>query len=83
MLSEGVHSLVDTSNQGLNLLTVHMAPDQIVVAVDLDFSDELSVGQIEQTVRALEQRIKERHPEVIAVFVKPSEAGCGVLECRS
>jgi divalent metal cation (Fe/Co/Zn/Cd) transporter len=51
-----------------------MAPEQIVVAIDLDFSDELSAGQIERIVRTLEQRIKERHPEVIAVFVKPKSA---------
>jgi cation diffusion facilitator family transporter len=60
--------------KAFNLVTVHMAPDQIVVALDLDFSDELSAGKIEQVVRALEQRIKERHPEVIAVFVKPKAA---------
>jgi cation diffusion facilitator family transporter len=60
--------------KAFNLLTVHMAPDQIVVAVDLDFSDELSAGEIEKAVLGLERRIKERHPEVIAVFVKPKAA---------
>jgi divalent metal cation (Fe/Co/Zn/Cd) transporter len=59
--------------KAFNLMTVHMAPDQIVVALDLEFSDDFSVSQIEQTVRALEQRIKERHPDVIAVFVKPKD----------
>lgn len=60
--------------RALNLVSVHMAPDQIVVAIDLDFSNALSVRQIEQTVRSIERRIKDRHPEVIAVFVKPRDA---------
>ena len=61
--------------KAFNLVTIHKAPDQIVVAIDLDFSDELSAAEIEETVRGLERRIKERHPEVIAVFVKPKDAG--------
>jgi cation diffusion facilitator family transporter len=59
--------------EGFNLITVHMGPDQIVVAIDLEFSDDLSVSKIEQTVHNLEQRMRERHPEVIAVFIKPKE----------
>src|SRR5262245_24067310 len=57
-----------------NLVTVHLAPDQIVVAIDLDFSDALPAREIERMVRALELRIKEQHPEVIAAFVKPKAA---------
>jgi cation diffusion facilitator family transporter len=30
--------------RAFNLVTIHMAPDQIVVAIDLDFADELSAG---------------------------------------
>jgi cation diffusion facilitator family transporter len=61
--------------KAFNLITVHMAPDQIVVAIDLEFEDELSAAQIERTVRALEKSMKHRHPEVIAVFMKPKAAG--------
>jgi cation diffusion facilitator family transporter len=56
-----------------NLITMHMAPDQVVVAMDLDFSDALSTADIERSVAALERRMKEVHPEVIAVFAKPKE----------
>lgn len=60
--------------KAFNLLTIHLAPEQIVVALDLDFDDRLSVGNIERTVRALEARIKDEHPEVVSVFVKPRDA---------
>ena len=59
--------------KAFNLLTVHLGPRQIVVALDIEFNDWLSVSDIEQAVRNLEARIKQEHPEVIAVFVKPTE----------
>jgi divalent metal cation (Fe/Co/Zn/Cd) transporter len=52
--------------------TVHLAPDQIVAALDLGFDQDLPAADVEQAMATLEKRIKARHPEVIAVFVKPS-----------
>lgn len=52
-------------------ITVHLAPDQIVVALSLEFADDLHVPQIERCVVSLERRIRERHPQVVSLFVKP------------
>jgi len=52
-------------------LTVHLAPDQIVANLSLEFEDELRAPQIEDCVLSLERRIHERHPEIIALFIKP------------
>jgi cation diffusion facilitator family transporter len=57
------------------VLTVHLAPDQIVAALSLEFSDSLTTPQIENTVTAIERKIHEAHPDVIAVFIKPQTAG--------
>ena len=58
------------------ILTVHLAPQQIVVALSLEFDDALQTPDIETKVRELERRVCESHRDVIAVFVKPqSEAG--------
>lgn len=54
-----------------DLLTVHLSPTQIVVAFDIEFKDELTTPEIELCVQRLEARIKERHAEVRALFVKP------------
>ena len=51
--------------------TVHLAPDQIVAALALEFSDNCRAPQIERSVESLERRVKEKHPEVVALFVKP------------
>jgi cation diffusion facilitator family transporter len=53
------------------LITVHLAPDQVVAALSLEFRDALTTPQIESAVAEIEQRIRETHPEVVSVFVKP------------
>ncbi|MET0408056.1 MAG: cation diffusion facilitator family transporter [Hyphomicrobium sp.] len=54
-----------------NVFAVHLAPDQILVALSLEFSDELRTPQIETAIIQLEERIRTKHPEVISLFVKP------------
>jgi cation diffusion facilitator family transporter len=53
------------------VFSVHMAPEQVVVALSLEFRDDMMADEIEATVDQLESRIQERHPDVIAIFVKP------------
>ncbi|MGE0064019.1 MAG: cation diffusion facilitator family transporter [Xanthobacteraceae bacterium] len=57
------------------LFTVHLAPHQIIVALSLEFRDSLDATAIEQAVRDVETAIKQRHPEVLAIFVKPQAIG--------
>jgi cation diffusion facilitator family transporter len=56
------------------VFTVHLAPDQIVAALSLEFADHLTTPQIEEAVAALERAIHAAHSDVIAVFVKPQSA---------
>jgi cation diffusion facilitator family transporter len=55
-------------------VTVHLAPDQIVAALSLEFEDCLRTPEIERSVQALERCIRDRHPEIVALFVKPQTA---------
>ena len=57
------------------VFTVHLAPDQIVVALSLEFSDSLTTPDIEEKVTALERGIRQAFPDVIAIFVKPQTLG--------
>jgi divalent metal cation (Fe/Co/Zn/Cd) transporter len=56
------------------VLTTHLAPDQIVVALSLEFKDDMIAPQIEQCVERLERRLKEMHSQISTVFVKPQTA---------
>ena len=61
-------------DSGQIAFTVHMSPDEIVVAFNLEFEDHLTAPQIEKATVDLERAIHGRHPDVIAVFVKPRVA---------
>jgi cation diffusion facilitator family transporter len=53
------------------ILTVHLAPQEILVALSLEFADELKTPDIEAKVIELERCVRLSHPQVVAVFVKP------------
>jgi cation diffusion facilitator family transporter len=53
------------------VLTVQLAPDQIVAALSVQFEDALRVPDIEAKVVSIENRIRAKYPEVIALFIKP------------
>jgi cation diffusion facilitator family transporter len=53
------------------VLTVQLAPDQILAALSVEFADELRAPQIEELVVDIERRVQAMHPEVVSLFVKP------------
>lgn len=53
------------------LLTVQLAPDQIVAALSLEFANDVRAREIEESVIAIEQKVRAAHPEVVTLFVKP------------
>jgi len=52
------------------LLTMHFGPRDVLVALSLDFDDEMSAADVEGTVSSLERRIKAAHPEVARIFIE-------------
>lgn len=56
---------------GLNqCLTMHFGPNDILVALSLDFDDKLPGGEVERTVTRIQTAIKAAHPDVTRVFVE-------------
>jgi len=66
-----IASEVDAVVRANGVLTAHMAPDQVVVALSVEFKDDLKVPDVEDAILEIEKRVREAHPEVIALFVKP------------
>jgi divalent metal cation (Fe/Co/Zn/Cd) transporter len=54
-----------------NIVTVQLAPDNVIATLSLDFFDYLKAPDIERAVLELETRVRSAHPEVRALFVKP------------
>ena len=54
-----------------SILTVQLAPRNVIATLSLDFFDYLRAPDIERAVIELESQIRAAHPEVSALFVKP------------
>ena len=52
------------------VLTMHLGPRDVLVAMSVDFDDGVPSERIEAAVSDMERRIKERFPEVTRVFVE-------------
>jgi cation diffusion facilitator family transporter len=53
------------------LITVQLAPDQVVVALSLAFERGLDTERVEAIVADMERRLRHVRPEVFMLFVKP------------
>lgn len=53
------------------VITVHLAPDQVVAALSAQFHDEANADDIEECVERLETRLAAERQEVTTLFVKP------------
>ena len=66
--TEGVDSV-------LELLTMRLSPDQVLVAARVDLADHLSPEELEHAADDVEGRIRGRFPEVRYVFLDPTPDG--------
>jgi cation diffusion facilitator family transporter len=66
------------------LKTVHLGPDDVLVAANLDFKDELRAADIEMVAKQVEAQVKEKIPSVRQLFLGvrdvPSEVQGSVEE---
>ena len=58
---------VERLNQNL---TMHFGPNDVFVALSLDFRDSLTAAEVENTVSKIEQTIKATFPHVSRVFIE-------------
>ena len=64
--SPGIDSVVE-------LLTMRMSPEQVLVAARVDLDDDASVDELERAADDVERRLREAHPEVRHVFLDPTD----------
>jgi divalent metal cation (Fe/Co/Zn/Cd) transporter len=84
LTGEGVSPSVQQSNYAIaaaepavlrpnEILTMHFGPEDVLVALSLDFVDSGTAAEVEKAVTRIERRIKETHPEVTRVFVEAQD----------
>jgi divalent metal cation (Fe/Co/Zn/Cd) transporter len=64
------------------LWTLHLAPEQIIAVMELDFAD-LKTMDIDDAITRIQKRIKTEVPAVVSIFIRPTSsdaASPGVAE---
>ena len=59
----------------LELLTMRLGPEDVLVAAKVDVIDHKSGGDLEQLADEVDRRVREAHPEVRHVFLDPTPGG--------
>ncbi|HEX6182449.1 MAG TPA: cation diffusion facilitator family transporter [Pyrinomonadaceae bacterium] len=54
----------------IELLTMHLAPKQILINAHVSFRDDLAASDIERTIKEVEQNIKTAEPMVDMIFLE-------------
>lgn len=67
MTAEGVRRVNE-------LRTMHMGPDDVLVAISLDFADDMPAGDVERTISKLETDIKAEFSSIRRVFAEVQSA---------
>jgi len=56
---------------GINeILTMHMGPHDVLLNLSLDFRDDISASEVENTVSGMEKTLKSRLPEIRRIFIE-------------
>jgi divalent metal cation (Fe/Co/Zn/Cd) transporter len=53
---------------------VHVGPRQVVAGITVDFRDDLTARQVEDIVARVEARVRQAHPEIVSLLIKPQSA---------
>ena len=61
----------------LDLRTMHVGPDHLIVAARVAFSDEISADRAEDVADDVDRRLADRLPLVPHVFLDPTQASSG------
>ena len=54
--------------------TLHRGPEDVLLAVSVDFEDDLTSGKVEETIQSLDRAIRERFPIIRRLFIEVQSA---------
>jgi len=72
-------AVVDRVNE---IRTLHRGPNDILLALSLDFENNLTAGKVEDAIHDLETAIKQQFPQVRRIFIEIQSAADHLEEVR-
>ncbi|HET8749537.1 MAG TPA: cation diffusion facilitator family transporter [Sphingomicrobium sp.] len=55
-----------------SVLATQLSPDQVIATLSVQFDQDLRVPQVERVVGRMEHELRQEHPELFRVFVRPT-----------
>lgn len=74
---DGIKAIVRSDDAVLDMgppITIHFGPSEVMLAMNIEFRDELSADDIEAAVRRIESKIRHKHAEVKRIFIEAQAA---------
>ncbi len=53
-----------------NIKTMHMGPNDIMLGANINFKDDLTIGQIEPIVKEIKEKIVSQNPDIKHIFIE-------------
>ena len=75
-LQRSIRTLIaeaDAVDSIVEVMTLQLAPDTVVVAARVDLADHLSIDALEHAADDIEQRLRDAHPEIRHLFLDPTD----------
>ena len=73
-VQEAIRSIAERDPDVLKVngvITSHLGPDQIVVALSLEFRDEMTVPEVEACIMRIETALHAERKDITGLFIKP------------
>lgn len=86
ILVASVEDIIATKQSVLyvnELRTMHMGPNDILLALSLDFKDDINSRVVEQKIAELEREIKAKHSEVKHLFIEVQNRTDHIADAKS
>jgi cation diffusion facilitator family transporter len=75
---KGIYEMVNNEERVKTLyfpLTMHLAPNEILLALDVEFQKEMTVGELFTAINQLEDNIKLKFPSVKKIYIEAKNFG--------
>lgn len=70
---KGVYALINEEPAVSTLyypLTMHLAPEEILLAIDVQFQTEMTMDELIENINSLENKIKEQYPSIKKIYIE-------------
>jgi len=64
-------------------ITFHLGPRDIMLALNIEFKDELSADEIETATRRIESKIRDSHPDIKRIFIEAASVNSLLMSRQS